>query len=99
MLVADAKAGRGRTFLAMASAWKHVPVVDLPAELYPILAAHASLGVDGNGTPLLSERAIFFERAGMSPGLEDAVDEFFDVLDLEMAVIRKEQLAKAKERD
>lgn len=93
MLAEDAATGRQRSFLELATAWKHHDPIDLPGELYPILAAHSRLGTDANGTPLLSEREVFFRGAGMSPALEDFVDDCFDALDTEAAKIRKQQIA------
>lgn len=94
MLAEDFAAGRQRSFLELATAWKHHPSIDLPAELSPILAAHSRLGTDANGTPLLSERRVFFDEARMAPGLEEFVEECFDVLDREASKVRREQLAE-----
>jgi len=92
MLAEDKAAGRQRSFLELATAWKHHDPIVLPDELSPILAAHSRLGTDANGTPLLAERRVFFADARLAPGLEDFVDECFDVLDLEAAKVRKQQI-------
>lgn len=92
MLAEDFAAGRQRSFLELATAWLRQPSIDLPAELSPILAAHSRLGTDANGTPLLSERRVFFADAKLAPGLEDFVTECFDALDSEAAKVRRKQI-------
>jgi hypothetical protein len=98
MLAEDRAAGRQRDFLEMAAAFlrQPVPTPKLWPEVAAVLSIHGRLGTDANGTPLLAERRQFFDMAQLEPGLEAAVDEWFEAIDQELADIRAEQIDEMK---
>lgn len=92
MQAADVASGRQRSFTEHAAEFLGSPVPEPWPELASILHAHNRLSTDANGVPLLSERRVFFEVAGLSTGLEEFTDTCFDAIEQEIALCRREKL-------